>query len=218
MFSYAFDEALVTLKKVFTTAGSAEKRQFLIDGFGIPDSHVFDSRSSAFLHKIMAITAGKGVDVVLNCLAGDLLSSSWEVCAKLGRFVEVGKTDIVNGSRLDMRGFEHGKTFTAFDLTDLYYSDKKAHRDTWNRYVTPSRMSTVWPYSNSNSLLEETICLVRSGKVRPAMFLKTFPASEIVDAFRYFGSPERIGKVVVSLTSPTSQINVSLTQPKYSNC
>ena len=51
--------------------------------------------------------------------------------------------------------------------------------------------------------------MLREGKIKAIKPLKTFDASEIVQAFRYFASPDRIGKVVVSLENPESQIKVS---------
>jgi NADPH:quinone reductase-like Zn-dependent oxidoreductase len=36
------------------------------------------------------MTGGKGVDVVVNSLAGEALRKTWECIAEFGRFVEVG--------------------------------------------------------------------------------------------------------------------------------
>lgn len=81
----------------------------------------------------MQATSGKGVDVVLNSLTGDLLHESWQACAAFGTFVEIGKRDISNGGRLDMQVFSRAATFTAFDLTDLYWSDSNAKQQVWHR-------------------------------------------------------------------------------------
>src|SRR5207249_5294049 len=53
--------------EVFATAGSAEKRE-LLQRLGV--HHVMDSRSLGFADEIRALTAGHGVDIVLNSLAG----------------------------------------------------------------------------------------------------------------------------------------------------
>lgn len=74
---------------------------------------------------ILAATAGRGVDVVLNSLTGDLLDDSWNACAEFGRFVEVGKRDIIDGAKLDMSVFKRGVTFTAFDLSNLFWSESE---------------------------------------------------------------------------------------------
>ena len=73
------------------------------------------------------------MDVVLNCLIGDLLHDGWRACAEFGRFVEIGKRDMLDGGKLEMEIFQRSATFTAFDMTSLYHSDNKSHRDTWSR-------------------------------------------------------------------------------------
>jgi hypothetical protein len=73
------------------------------------------------------------VDVVLNSLTGDLLHESWKACAEFGYFIEIGKRDILDGGRLDMHAFERGLTFTAFDLTSLYWSESESRRGIWSR-------------------------------------------------------------------------------------
>lgn len=113
--------------------GSDSKREFLTSSFAIPPSHIFSSRDATFLSGILAATAGKGVDVVLNSLTGELLHESWKVLAEFGTFVEIGKRDISDGGMLDMATFKRGTTFTAFDLTDLFWSTNKTQRRVWNR-------------------------------------------------------------------------------------
>jgi len=70
---------------------------------------------------------------VLNSLTGDLLHDSWRACAEFGRFIEVGKKDILEAGSLNMKLFSNATTFTAFDLTSLYYSQDYAMRDVWSR-------------------------------------------------------------------------------------
>ena len=58
---------------VFATAGSPEKRE-LLTALGVP--HVMDSRSLAFADEVMHLTAGEGVDLVLNSLSGDAIDNA----------------------------------------------------------------------------------------------------------------------------------------------
>ena len=83
--------------EVFATAGSAEKRSFL-SALGV--DHVLDSRSLGFAEEIKHLTAGRGVDVVLNSLAGAFVDASVSVTAPGGRFVEIGKRDIWDETRM----------------------------------------------------------------------------------------------------------------------
>src|SRR5690606_24623178 len=76
--------------EIFATAGSDEKRDF-VKLLGA--DHVFDSRSLTFADDIFSVTGGKGVDVVLNSLAGEAMRRSLSVLAPFGRFLELGKRD-----------------------------------------------------------------------------------------------------------------------------
>lgn len=70
--------------QVFATVGTEEKRQFLVSNFGIPEDHIFNSRSTKFATELMAATHGEGVDVIINSLTGELLDESWRCVAEGG--------------------------------------------------------------------------------------------------------------------------------------
>jgi len=77
--------------EVVATAGSEWKRE-LLRSMGV--THVLDSRSACFADEIMALTNGRGVDLILNSLSGELIEASFRVLARGGRFVEIGKRGI----------------------------------------------------------------------------------------------------------------------------
>ena len=54
-----------------------------------------DSRSLSFASEIIRATNGRGVDLVLNSLTGDAREKSLEVLARYGRFLELGKPNVV---------------------------------------------------------------------------------------------------------------------------
>ena len=64
----------------------------------------------------MKITNGKGVDAVLNSLAGDLLHLSWQCVAEFGTFIELGKRDFLGQGKLAMETFGPNRTFCGVDL------------------------------------------------------------------------------------------------------
>lgn len=126
--SGAFGLAAIAIAKrigatIYTTAGSAEKRKFVAIETGIPESNVFHSRDSSFVTALKQATNGRGVDLVVNSLVGDLMHASWSCIAPFGRFVEIGKRELVDAGKLDMHVFLRNATFSAFDLTDLYFGD-----------------------------------------------------------------------------------------------
>ena len=77
--------------RILATVGSARKRA-AIEALGV--THVFDSRSDGFVEGVRQATAGKGADVVLNSLGGDLVEASFRAVADGGRFIEIGKRGI----------------------------------------------------------------------------------------------------------------------------
>lgn len=116
---------------IYTTVGSQAKRDYIEREFGIPSCNIFNSRDEKFAADVQAATRGRGVDVVLNSLTGDLMHTSWACIAKFGRFVEVGKRELVDAGKLDMHKFLGNTTFTAFDLSELYHAEDEYYRDIW---------------------------------------------------------------------------------------
>ncbi|KAJ5356106.1 Acyl transferase/acyl hydrolase/lysophospholipase [Penicillium concentricum] len=176
--------------KIFATVGNESKKLFLVEKYDLNPAHIFSSRDSSFLPAIMEATSGQGVDVVLNSLTGDLLHSSFKACADFGRFIEIGKRDILDHGVLDMSTFGRNVSFMAFDLSNLYLSNKQSHHQLWK------------------SLLTESLELVRSKICEPCFPIKTFDSSDITDAFRHFSLGTRMGKVTVSFQDPNTKVRV----------
>lgn len=110
--------------EIYATVGNEEKKRFLIERYGLSDDHIFSSRNTDFYHGIMKSTGGKGIEVVLNTLTHELLDASWRLCADFGRFIEMGKQDILENAKLDMTIFRRGVSFSAFDMGMLYGSER----------------------------------------------------------------------------------------------
>lgn len=123
--------------QIFATVSTMEKRQYLMQNYHSPGQRIFSSRDTSFLANIMVATAGQGVNIVLNFLSGDLLAASWRACASFGRFMKVGKRDIVDSGRLDMKPFLKNLTFSVFDLNDLFYIalESNHQRDIYQRSI-----------------------------------------------------------------------------------
>ncbi|KAI1129321.1 polyketide synthase-like protein [Nemania abortiva] len=187
--------AAITLAKrigavVYATAGSDKRKKFLVDNLGIPATHVFSSRDDSFVAGLKAATKGRGVDVVINSLTGDLMHASWRCLAVFGRFVEVGKREIVDDGRLELNVFARNTTFTAFDLSEMFFQEG----DYYESVIA--------------GLVKDVLKLYRSGEIQPVP-ITTFDASEIAEAYRYFSSADRVGKIVVSLDNPESPLTIA---------
>jgi NADPH:quinone reductase-like Zn-dependent oxidoreductase len=99
-----------------------------MDTFQIPRDHIFNSRSTSFLPGITRQTNGRGVDIVLNSLSGELLHASWQCVAKLGKMIELGKRDFMGHAMLSMDAFASNRAFFGVDLIQLGEADPEALR------------------------------------------------------------------------------------------
>ncbi|KAL8742695.1 MAG: hypothetical protein Q9190_004863 [Brigantiaea leucoxantha] len=105
---------------VLATVGSLEKKRILMNDYKIAEDHIFDSRNTSFAKGVKRITNGRGVDVVINSLAGEAMVASWGCIAPYGRFVEIGKKDIMTNSNLPMSLFAKNAAFMGFDVSTLH--------------------------------------------------------------------------------------------------
>ncbi|MBS1003844.1 type I polyketide synthase [Acetobacter thailandicus] len=160
--------------RIFATAGSEAKRAYLKE---LGCEQVWSSRTLEFAEGIRDVTQGRGVDVVLNSLPGDALSHSVAVVAPYGRFVEIGKKDIIENNGLPLMPFNQNMAFFSFDLDRMMLEQKEDVRE----------------------LMKEMAQLHRQGVIKlPAV--TGYPAAKVADAFRFLASSAHIGKVVVDYT------------------
>lgn len=108
--------------------GSEEKVKHLVDVYGIPREHIFNSRDTSFYYDLMKKTANRGVDLVLNSLSGELLHLSWECVAEFGTFVEIGKRDFLGRGKLSMETFGKNRGFFGVDLFQICQEKPKTLR------------------------------------------------------------------------------------------
>ena len=85
--------------------------------------HVYDSRSTDFAEEIRRDTDGYGVDVVLNSLTGAAQRAGLELLAFGGRFVEIGKRDVYEHTRIDLYPFRRNLAFYYADLALIIAND-----------------------------------------------------------------------------------------------
>lgn len=159
---------------VFATAGSDEKREFVHKILGLPPDHIYSSRKRGFAAGILNVTGGRGVDVVVNSLSGEMLQDTWSLVTEFGRFVEIGKKDILANSHLGMRQFERNVSFFAIDLIP-YLSYK------------PDRVQAC---------MRQMVDMIEAKVIQPIQPVYEVPVSDIVSGFRALQSGQNIGKIV----------------------
>ena len=161
--------------EIFATVGSAEKKHLLMETYNIPEDHIFNSRDTSFEMSIKHRTSGNGVHVVLNSLAGEMLKASLNCLAPFGRFIEIGKKDLIVNTRVEMDKFTNNITFATVDL--LLLQAKKPQL--------------------AGKVLSEVTDLVFNGRMENIATIDAFPISQIEAAFRLMQSGKSMGKIVV---------------------
>ena len=155
--------------EVYATAG--EGKWDVLRSLGVDESHLASSRTCEFERRFLAATAGRGVDVVLNSLAGEFVDASLKVLSLGGRFMEMGKTDLRSP---DVVQAEHpGVTYLPFDLLE----------------ADPGRI---------REMLVELVRLFHAGALRP-LPTASWDVRQAPEAFRFMSQAKHVGKLVLTV-------------------
>lgn len=170
--------------EVFVTAGTQTKRDLLTEKFQISPDRIFSSRDASFVEGVKARCGS--VDVVLNSLAGDLLQKSFDCMAEFGRFVEIGKRDLEQNSRLGMLAFTRNVSFSSVEIL------------AWQRAKGPEIAKAL---QNVMRLLEEKAIEL----IGP---ISVYQISAVEKAFRVMQGEQHMGKIVVAMSGKNSLVPV----------
>ena len=162
--------------EVIASAGSAAKRSLLTV---LCVKHVIDSRRADFAEAVMEITDGKGVDVVLNALAAEAIPMGLSCLAQFGRFIEIGKRDIYQNSRIPLWPLRKNASFHVVAMDAIFSGDEKR-----------------------TCQILETIAELVEQKALQSLPFRSFPACRIDSAFRLMAQGKHTGKVIVSFPEP----------------
>jgi acyl transferase domain-containing protein/NADPH:quinone reductase-like Zn-dependent oxidoreductase/acyl carrier protein len=155
---------------VYATAGSRRKRELLLS-LGV--AAVFDSRSTSFAGALLENTGGRGVDVVLNSLAGEFIDRSFEVLRRGGRFLELGKRNVLTEAEAAAR--RPDVVYCRFDV----------------QAIGASRPELLAPE------LRAVSTLLASGEIMP-LPRTIFSRDNVIGAFRFMQAARQFGKVIVT--------------------
>lgn len=172
----------------------AERVQYLTEELGVPSSHILSSADASFVQGIRDATSGRGVDVIINnAFAGDLMHESWRCLSDFGRFIELGKRELLDAGRLDMGVFLRNATFSAVNMSEFFSAPDSFHRGVWD------------------SLVGEALARYRAGEIQPPPAAKVFDITQVAEA--YTAAKDPFSNVVVSLENPKARVIV--TPSKY---
>uniref|UniRef100_A0AAU3GXX2 SDR family NAD(P)-dependent oxidoreductase n=1 Tax=Streptomyces sp. NBC_01401 TaxID=2903854 RepID=A0AAU3GXX2_9ACTN len=138
---------------------------------GLDDAHLSGSRTLGFGPEFLAATENRGVDVVLNALAGDFIDTSLGLLPRGGRFIEMGKTDIRDAE--EVAGRHPGVDYRAFELFEA-----GAER--------------------IGEMLAALVAMFEAGVLRP-LPVTSWDVRRSADAFRHVSQARHIGKVVLTV-------------------
>ncbi|MEO0966943.1 MAG: amino acid adenylation domain-containing protein [Cyanobacteria bacterium J06639_18] len=155
--------------EIFATAGNPEKREFL-HSLGV--QHVMNSRSLDFAEDVMRHTEGQGVDLVLNSLGGEFIPASLSTLAPYGRFLELGRRDILSNNQLSLLPFEKNLSFFAVNVEPEH-----------------PKLNAIW---------RKIVQHFQDADFSPLPH-RIFPIDSVVRAFEYMSEAKHIGKIIISL-------------------
>jgi len=155
--------------EVYATAG--EGKWDVLRSLGVDECHAASSRTLDFERRFLAATDGRGVDAVLNSLAGEFVDASLKVLPRGGRFVEMGKTDIRSAEVV--KAEYPGVNYRAFDLIE----------------AGPDRI---------HEMLVELLRLFRAGTLR-LLPIASWDVRQAPEAFRFMSQAKHVGKLVLTI-------------------
>lgn len=160
--------------KVIVTCGSAAKCARALE---LGAHHAIDYQASDFVAEVARVTGGKGVDIVLDMVAGDYVPRNLRCLAEDGRHVTIA---IQGGYRAEINmGVVMMRRYT------LTGSTLRPRSATFKALLAQEIAQNVWP-------------LVVDGKLRPVMD-RAFPLSQASSAHARMEAGEHIGKIVLEV-------------------
>ncbi|KAI6359386.1 hypothetical protein MCOR25_007080 [Pyricularia grisea] len=75
--------------EIWATVSSTEKRNLLMQQYGIPNSRVFDSKDNGYVASIAYATGGEGMDVILGSRPDHAAGASLECLADFGVYIDL---------------------------------------------------------------------------------------------------------------------------------
>lgn len=143
-------------------------------------THLMNSRTLDFADEIMALTKGRGVDVVLNSLGSEYIPKSLAVLNTRGRFVEIGKQGI--WSQEEVAKVKPNINYSIVDLWQITQDKPQLIQKMINN-LTPQ---------------------FATGKLQPLPYT-VFSHTQTIDAFRYMQQGKHQGKIIITQNNPTQE-------------
>jgi NADPH2:quinone reductase len=162
--------------RVFVTAGSEEKCR-ACEALGAERG--INYKTEDFVDVVKAATGGRGVDVILDMVAGDYVAREIACLADDGRLVFIA---LLGGAKATV---PLGQILTR-RLT-LTGSTLRARQVPFKAAIAAQLRDKIWP-------------LLESGAIKPVIY-KTFPMEQAAQAHALMEASEHIGKIVLQVAA-----------------
>ncbi|WP_255756210.1 NAD(P)H-quinone oxidoreductase [Massilia sp. erpn] len=161
--------------KIITTVSTPEQREASL-ALGADVAVLY--RDEDFVEASRQATDGRGVDIILDIIAGDYVARNYAAAAMNGRIVQIG---VIAGPARELDLFPMlSKRLTHIGSTlRSRTADEKAA-------LLDELRSNVWP-------------LLKAGTLKPLVY-RSFPLAEAGQAHALMDSGQHIGKIVLTMT------------------
>jgi NADPH2:quinone reductase len=161
--------------RVLTTAGSAEKVAACLE---IGADAAIDYKAQDWAEQVKTLTAGKGVDVVLDMVGAPYFARNIRALRLDGRLVMIAFLNGHVAESVDLRPIMVKRlTVTGSTMRPRTTAEKGA--------IAAALEAKVWP-------------LLAAGRCAPRIF-RTFPLAEAAEAHRLMESSQHIGKIMLTV-------------------
>ena len=161
--------------RVFATAGNDEKCR-ACEQLGAERG--INYRSEDFVQVVKELTGGKGVDVVLDMVAGDYVAREINCLADDGRIALIA---LLGGSKATL------------DLGQVLRRRLNISGSTLRPRPVAFKAAIAW------RLQEKVWPLIELGKIKPVIF-KTFPLEQAAEAHALMESSQHVGKIMLQVS------------------
>ncbi|WUV06877.1 SDR family NAD(P)-dependent oxidoreductase [Amycolatopsis sp. NBC_01488] len=158
--------------EVYATASPAKWPAVAASGVRV--ERIANSRTTEFEERFRVATGGRGVDVVLDCLAGEFVDAGLRLLPRGGRFLEMGKTD--RRDPVEVAAAHPGVRYQAYDVLE----------------AGPGRLQ---------AMLAELLALFGSGALTLPP-ITAWDVRDAPEAFRALSRAQLVGKAVLTVPRP----------------
>ncbi len=157
--------------EVFATASPS--KWGTLRSMGLDEAHIASSRTLEFRERFLEGSGGRGMDVVLDSLAGEFVDASLDLLTEGGRFLEMGKTDI--RAQDEIAASHPGVLYRVFDLIEA-------------------------GLERIEGMFGELLGLFGEGVLEP-LPVRAWDIRRAPEAFRFMSHARHTGKLVLSMPS-----------------